>query len=150
MTTMTSELRCLLIVEAERARIAIDARTAAVSRWDREEGVLRTLVNVGALAEGEVRFPTDEVYQLDAFPAVAALLEHGRAYLNPEDVSSASIAAYGRHGSHVGVPIVVRGQRWGELWAARHERADRLTRVDLERMELVAGRIGDGLAALRG
>jgi len=47
---MTLELRSLLVAEAERARIAVEADTAAVSVWDRADGVMRTLVNIGRIA----------------------------------------------------------------------------------------------------
>jgi GAF domain-containing protein len=150
MLTMSPELRCLFIVEAERACAAVAARTAAVSRWDRKDGVLRTLVNVGDL-EGTPyeRFPTDETYPLDTFPAVAALLLRGEAYLNPVDVSSESLALYSRHGFHAAVPILVENEIWGELWAARPVGAGRFTDVDVDRLDRVAARIGDGLAAQR-
>jgi GAF domain-containing protein len=147
MLTLTSELRCLLIVEGERARHAVDARSAAISHWERAGGLLRTLVNVGDLASSPYqRFPDDEVYPLDTFPAVAALLLRGEAYLNPEDVSSESLAVYSRHGSHAGVPVRVEGRMWGELWVARSIGAGRFTEHDLEQLQRVSARLGDGLA----
>jgi hypothetical protein len=145
MISLTTETRCLLIAEAERARVALDARCAAVSVWDRDGELLRTLVNVGTLSPWEERFPEDEVYPLDTFPAVAALVLHGIPYINPEDVSSASVAARARLGFHGAVPIVVDGAVWGELWAARDEGAGRLTGVDLDRLRMVAARLADGL-----
>jgi GAF domain-containing protein len=145
METLTTETRCLLIAEAERARAAVDARCAAVSQYEPEWGHVRTLINVGTLSAWEERFPEDELYQLDAFPSVAALCLHGIPYMNPEDVSSASIAARSRHGHHGAVPIVADGAVWGELWVARDEGAGRLTDVDLDRLRMVAARIADGL-----
>jgi hypothetical protein len=145
MTCLTTETRCLLIAEAERARAALDARCASVSNYEPDAGQLRTLVNVGTLNSWDERFPEEELYPLDAFPSVAALCRHGFPYLNPEDVSSASIAARSRHGHHGAVPIVVDGVVWGELWAARDEGAGRLNEVDLDRLCMVAARIADGL-----
>jgi GAF domain-containing protein len=149
MLTLTPELRCLLIVEAERARTAAGARCAAVSRWERDRGLLRTLVNVGELGEGSPleRFPADETYPLDTFPAVAGLLLTGEPYLNPEDVSSESLALYSRYGSQAAVPIVVEGRIWGELWAARAIGAVRLGQLDVEQLIRVSARLADGLAA---
>ncbi|MEA2291991.1 MAG: hypothetical protein QOF17_1011 [Solirubrobacteraceae bacterium] len=147
MLTLTSELRCLLLVEGERARTAADARSASISRWERESGLLRTLVNVGDLHGSPYeRFPHDEVYPLDAFPAVDALLRRGEAYLNPDDVSSESLAVYSRHGFHAGVPIRVDGEIWGELWVARSIGAGRFTPHDVAQVERVSERLGDGLA----
>jgi GAF domain-containing protein len=146
MVEMSTQLRCLLVAEAERARIAVDADCAAISQWDRVADVMRTLVNVGALLPGDKRFPEDEVYPLDSFPAVAGLLREGRVYLDPLDVSSVSLAHHQRYGSHAGVPIVVEGERWGELWASRRVGLPLLTGGDVDRLHLVADRLGDALA----
>jgi GAF domain-containing protein len=146
MVALSNQLRSLLLAEAERARATVQAHCASISRWERGSDVLRTLVNVGTLEPGEERFPEHELYPLDSFPAVAALLREGRAYLNPSDVSSAAVAAHQRYGSHAGVPIVVDGERWGELWASRRVGAHPLTEGDLDRLALIAGRLGDALA----
>jgi GAF domain-containing protein len=146
MVVLSAQLRCLLLAQAERARIACDAHCASVSRWDRDTDVMRTLVNVGRLLPGDDRFPEDETYPLDSFPAVAALLREGKPYLNPDDVSSVAVAAHHRYGSHAGVPIVVGGERWGELWVSRRLEATMLTRGELARLQLVAERLGDALA----
>jgi GAF domain-containing protein len=147
MVVPSAQLRSLLVAEAERARIAADAEYSAISHWERDTDVLRTLVNAGHLLPGEERFPEDEVYPLDTFPAVAALLRERRAYLNPDDVSSVAVAAQHRYGSHAGVPIVVAGECWGELWAARGIGHPPLTGGDVDRLHLVADRLGDALAA---
>src|SRR3954467_9054130 len=98
MVALSTQLRTLLLAEAERARSAVQADCGAISRWERDLDVMRTLVNVGMLAPGESRFPEDEIYPLASFPAVAALLREGRSYLNPGDVSSVAIAAHQRYG----------------------------------------------------
>jgi hypothetical protein len=138
----------LIKVLAEHARRAVDAAgvtTAAVSYWDREDDTMRTLVNVGALHASETAFPTDEAYPLDAFPAVAALLRFGRPYIDPPDVSSSAVLAALCHRSHAGVPIVLDGTVWGELWIASGERA--LAAQDLPALSAGAEAIGRMLAA---
>jgi GAF domain-containing protein len=147
MVVPCAQLRSILVAEAERARIAVDGDCSAISCWERDTEVLRTLVNAGVLLPGDERFPEDEVYPLDTFPAVAALLRERRAYLNPEDVSSAAIAAHHRYGSHAGVPIIVAGECWGELWAARSLGRPPFTGGDVDQLHLVADRLGDALAA---
>jgi hypothetical protein len=147
MVVPSSQLRSLLVAEAERARIAVDAECSAISRWERDTDVMRTLVNAGRLLPGDDRFPEDEEYPLDAFPAVAALLRRRRHYLNPEDVSSAAVAAHQRYGSHAGVPIVIDGECWGELWAARGLGHTPLTGGDVDKLYLVAERLADALGA---
>jgi hypothetical protein len=146
--SLTRELRTLLITESERVRIALDADGAAVSWWDREADVLRTLVNVGALAGGNERFPADEAYPLDSFPAMAALLRTGESYLNPKDISSLAVAASDHYGSQAAAPLIVDGEVWGELWIGRAVGRPDLTGVDAHRLELAAVRLADGLAAL--
>jgi GAF domain-containing protein len=150
MVFLTPELRTLLVAETERARIAIDADFAAASYWDREAGVLRTLVNVGMLKRGEERFPQDEIYPLDTFPAMANLLRTGTPYLDPQDVSSAAVAAQQDYGTQAGVAIVAEGEVWGELWAARVVGGTRLGRVEVEQLTSVAERIGDAIAGYAG
>jgi GAF domain-containing protein len=147
MVVPCAQLRSILVAEAERARIAVDGDCSAISCWERDTEVLRTLVNAGVLLPGDERFPGDEVYPLDTFPAVAALLRERRAYLNPEDVSSAAIAAHHRYGSHAGVPIIVAGECWGELWAARGLGRPPFTGGDVDQLHLVADRLGDALSA---
>jgi GAF domain-containing protein len=147
MVVPSAQLRSVLVAEAERARIAVDGECSSISRWERDADVLRTLVNAGRLVPGDERFPADEVYPLDSFPALAALLREGRAYLNPEDVSSAAVAAHQRYGSNAGVPIVVDGECWGELWVGRGLGHAPLTGGDVDQLHLAADRLGDALAA---
>jgi len=54
----------LLAVPAEHALERLGATSVSVSRWERDRGVLRCLVNVGELAPGDERFPADETYDL--------------------------------------------------------------------------------------
>ena len=56
----------------EEARFALGARTVSLSRLEPEHGLVRTLVNVGALAPDEERFPVDETYQRGRLPAARA------------------------------------------------------------------------------
>jgi GAF domain-containing protein len=114
----TPELRTLLAEQAERVLHDLDATCAAISWWDHEGGALRTLVNVGELSAEEEAFPEEELYPLDAFPAIDALLRFGRPYLDPEDVASSAVLAHMRFGSQAAVPLVVDGLVWGEVWIA--------------------------------
>ena len=56
------------------------AASVSVSRWEREHNRLRTLINVGTLAPGEERWPDAELWPLDDFPHIPALLR-GRPLL---------------------------------------------------------------------
>jgi GAF domain-containing protein len=141
----TPELIAVLAEHARRAMDAAGVTAAAVSSWDRGSDTMRTLVNVGVLHESEAPFPIDEAYPLDAFPAVAALLRFGRPYIDPPDVSSSAVLAALCHRSHAGVPIVLDGTVWGELWIASGERAP--AAQDLPALSAGAEAIGRMLAA---
>lgn len=145
MPAPTPELIAVLAEHARRVIEAAGVTAASVSWWDRETDTMRTLVNVGVLHSSETAYPTDEAYPLDAFPAVAALLRFGRPYIDPPDVSSSAVLAALHHRSQAGVPIVVAGSVWGELWAASPERA--LDAVDLASLSACAEAIGRTLAS---
>src|SRR5918995_1288000 len=68
----------VLELVAEEARRAIGAASLAVSRWDRERDALVTLINVGELGPGEVRFPEEELYPLAVNPLVKRMLNQGQ------------------------------------------------------------------------
>jgi GAF domain-containing protein len=145
MVALSAQLRSLLIAEAERARIAVVADCAAISRWERSHDVLRTLVNVGVLHPQYDRIPEDEIYPLDSFPAVARLVRAREAYLDPDDVASRAIAAAQEYVSQCAVPVVVGGECWGELWVSRRTGEKRFTGGDVDSLHLIADRLGDAL-----
>ena len=74
------DLMQTLEMAAEEARAALGASAVSIAVPSSTDCSLKVLVNVGALAEGEVRFPTDEVYPFDQFPAVETLLLKGQPY----------------------------------------------------------------------
>lgn len=55
-------------------RQALGGSFAAISKWERELGKLRVLVNVGELADGEEEFPDDESYPVHEFPEIVGFL----------------------------------------------------------------------------
>ena len=55
-----------LEVIAEQALVALDAASLSISRWNRADNTLRTLINVGDLGPGEERWPENEVYPIPA------------------------------------------------------------------------------------
>ena len=106
--------------EGLRRRLGVD--TLSVSCVRVRDRALRTLVNIGVLGPGEHRRPAAEYCPLDAFPAAAALVEHRWPYLFasgvPADFASASLEARLEKTSQAGVPLLVGGRVWGELWVA--------------------------------
>ena len=116
-----------LEVIAEQTRAALGADSLSISRWQRERGVLHTMINVGELGPGEQRWPTDEEYPLADFRYVADLLGQGRPYvtsLDDRDIDPAVESLLRRLNkySELAVPVMYEGVMWGELWASGAER----------------------------
>ena len=113
----------VLEVVAEQALLAVGAASLAISRWDGDTGKLRTLINVGALADHEERWPTDEFYKPSQDPSVAELVIGGRTYLHCVDdpacppESRRLLESLGKE-CELGVPIVYGDAMWGEIWAS--------------------------------
>ena len=137
------DLMQTLEMAAEEARAALGASAVSIAAPSLDRCSLKVLVNVGVLAEGEVRFPTDEVYPFDQFPAVETLLLKGQPYRScvddPDEVPF--ITEWLRQGgrsSELGVPIMVDGEVWGELWAATAPGDSPLSTDDTEFLQAAA------------
>jgi len=89
----SESLRRTVEIAAQEARRVLDASTVSLRRLE-DSGRLRTLVNVGTLARGELRWPDDELHDPAAHDT----------------------------GSSLTAPVVVDGQDWGALVA--HRRPD--------------------------
>jgi diguanylate cyclase (GGDEF)-like protein len=125
----------VLELAAERALEALGGSSLAISRWDAESGVVRTLVNVGALGPGEERFPENEIYSELDYPSVVAVIREGRSSLaaidDPEtdEAQRELLLRLGKESS-LSVPMVLRGEPWGELWVTTASGAPRLKEDD--------------------
>jgi len=132
---------------AESARRALDGASLSISRWDRERGVLKTIVNVGMLAPGEVRFPTDETFALASWPEGGGLVQGRMSFLTrlgdgtPE---GGHLAQLGKT-SGLSAPILVEARVWGEMWVARAEGQPAYTEDDLDFAEAVATQVAAGV-----
>jgi diguanylate cyclase (GGDEF)-like protein len=142
----THDLAQVLEVAAEEARAAIGAASLSVSRWDRTGGALRTMINVGALGPGEQRWPDGEIYPLREDLSGKRLLTEGVPYFNAVDDSgvdpwcAARLRRLGKE-SEVGVPIVVEGEPWGEVYATTAPGEPRFRGEDVRFLEAVAGQL---------
>jgi diguanylate cyclase (GGDEF)-like protein len=115
-------LEAALEAIAEESLVALGAASFSISRWERDSGLLRTLINVGDLGPGEQRWPKDESYPLAEYRLITDLLRHGRPYVSSIDdhaADSAAVALVRSLGkeSELAVPIMCDGSMWGELWA---------------------------------
>jgi diguanylate cyclase (GGDEF)-like protein len=140
------DLAEVLEVAAEEARAAIGAASLSVSRWDRDGGALRTIINVGTLGPGEERYPAGEIYPLGEDRSGQRVLAEGVPYFNAVDDPGADpwcVARLRRLGkeSDVGVPIVVEGEPWGEVYATTALGEPRFRGEDVRFLEAVAGQL---------
>jgi len=136
----------VLELAAERSLDALGGSSLAISRWDMDSGVMRTLVNVGELAPGEERFPENETYSVEEYPAVVTVMREGGSSLaavdDPEsDPAQRELLRRLGKESSLSVPMMLRGQPWGELWVTTAPGEPRLTRED----ETFLRAIGDQL-----
>src|SRR5262249_11368625 len=112
-----------LEVIAEQTLTALGAASFSISRWDRQRGVLRTLINVGELGPGEERWPRDEEHSLADDKFVTGLLQHRRPYVNSIDnveegaAGGVSLLRRLKKESELAVPVMYGPGVWGELWA---------------------------------
>jgi diguanylate cyclase (GGDEF)-like protein len=140
------DLEEVLEVAAEEARAAIGAASLSVSRWERDQRVLRTVINVGELGPDEERYPAAEIHPLAEDPNAERLIVEGRAYFNSVDspeldeVSARRLMRLGKE-SEVGVPILVEGESWGEVYATTAPGQPRFRGEDVRFLETVAGQL---------
>jgi diguanylate cyclase (GGDEF)-like protein len=137
-------------VAAEEARRALGASALSISRLEDEGRRLRTLINVGELAEWEERHPADEVYELSEFPRLLAMFGHGRPHLSNVDdpaldSSERELLLQLGKDSAAAVPIVFNGEMWGELYATRAPGQARLADRDVRFMRTISGQIGGAI-----
>jgi diguanylate cyclase (GGDEF)-like protein len=118
---------------AEEALAALQAASFSISRWERERGVLRTLINVGELGAAEQRFPNEEVHRLADYNGAGDLLLRGHPYRSDAD-----------RGSELGVPILYESATWGELWARGRE-GRRFHERDVRLLQAVAAQVASAI-----
>jgi diguanylate cyclase (GGDEF)-like protein len=136
---------------AEAALLVTGAASLSISRWEADRAAMRTLINVGQLGPGEERFPADETYPLAEHPLVEKLLRDAEPYCTAVDdpqASPAAVAVLRKLGkeSDVGVPILLDGEVWGEVWAATAPGAPRFESGDARFLQAIADRLSLVLA----
>ena len=134
-----------LEVIAEQTLAALGAASFSISRWERERGVLHTMINVGELGPGEERWPTDEEYPLADYRDVTELLRQGRPYVNTLDddnidPADESLLRRLNKYSELAVPVMYDGAMWGELWATSADRR-RFDADDIRLLQAIAAQI---------
>ena len=146
----TNSLSELLDLAAAESRSALDATSVAVSRWEAQAEVLRTVVNAGELAPGEEIHPSDEIYRLTDDDPLKQLLLEGRSYVGVVDdpdllqTERVLLERLGRR-SCLAVPIMLGEVAWGELWASRDASRPDFDDHDLRLLTAIAGQVAAGV-----
>ena len=131
-----NRLEDVLELAAERALEAVGGSSLAISRWDMESGVVRTLVNVGELGPGEERFPENEIYSVDDYPSVVTVdprgrqLARARSTIPDTDAAQRELLARLGKESSLSVPMIFRGPALGRAVVTTAPGAPRLTEDD--------------------
>jgi diguanylate cyclase (GGDEF)-like protein len=136
----------VLELVAERSLEALGGSSLAISRWDMKADVVRTLVNVGQLGPGEERFPEDEIYSVHEYPSVVTVMHEGGSSLaavDDPDTDPAQRELLRRLGkeSSLSVPMILRGQPWGELWVTTAPGARRFRPSDEHFLRAIADQL---------
>ncbi|MGI5252141.1 diguanylate cyclase domain-containing protein [Actinacidiphila glaucinigra] len=152
------------VAAASSARVALGGSMSAISRWERDRGRLRVLVNDGDLAPGEEPQPAEEVYSVADFPEIVEFL-HAKWTEGGEPhawIETAEGPAEGRGGAYchqrvatlrrrgrtscVVAPILLHGLAWGELYVARGTGRPVFDRDDAEFATVLATLTAAGIA----
>ncbi len=139
----TRDTRGLLRVALEEARRIAGAASAALDRWDRESGLIRTLINVGDLGPGEQRFPPDETYPLDCYDGAPRALLRGLPVIATRDDADhlpgeVELLHTLQKGSMVAIPLFLEDRIWGQLWFSTSPHHPPFRHADLELLTAVA------------
>lgn len=111
----------VLEVVAHHTLSVLDAASVSISRWERDEDVLRTLINTGKLGPGEEPWPENETYPVDVDRRIMQLLRQGLPYIHSIDDPSpdgSSVLWTVQKESELAVPVMYNDAMWGELWVS--------------------------------
>ncbi len=146
-----SRLDEVIELVAEAALEAVGASSLSMSKWDAELRGIKVLINVGDLSPIEERLPENEVYPLVDFPAVERLIQTGIPYFTAVDDPDAEpksvelLRSLGKE-SDIGVPVIVDGSVWGEIWATTAPGQPRFHGGDVRFLEGIAAQLAGVIA----
>ncbi|HVQ89054.1 MAG TPA: GAF domain-containing protein [Actinomycetes bacterium] len=150
--TKGTDLRTVSESVAETIGDLFTAKACTISLLDARG--YRDVVNIGALAPNDKRFPDpDYYYDVERFPLSTQLLMDGSGYLSTTTTSPIYKEYQGMWpqmpaGSFLGVPIIAAGEVRGELYLARGEEAPLFMNDDLEMARDLATQYGSVLPSL--
>ncbi|MEK6228879.1 MAG: HD domain-containing phosphohydrolase [Actinomycetota bacterium] len=144
-------LEDVLDVVADSVVAALPPGSLAIGCWDRAAQTLQVLVHAGDLRAGEERRPADDRYPLAEAAVFSRLLHTGKPYftaVDDPDADPAAVALLRRVGkeSNIGVPILVDGKVWGDIWASTSPGAPRFRARHVRFLEAMAAQLAAVIA----
>jgi diguanylate cyclase (GGDEF)-like protein len=141
-----TDLDEILEMTATESRAAVGAASLSISRFEDEGRRYRVLINVGNLAPGEEKFPTDEVYDVASYPRLHALAETGAPFFSSVDDPNAhpntiELLHQFEKTSDMSVAIEVEGRPWGGIWASTAAGDPPFRADDVRFLEAIAAQI---------
>ena len=141
-----NRLEEVLELAAERSLEAVGGASLSISRWDAENGILRTLVNVGLLSPLEERFPENEVYSVEDYPSLQRLMGEGEFSIAAVDdpnteASQRELLTRLEKESSLSVRMVLEGRPWGELELMTAPGAPRVSEGDVEFLRAIGDQL---------
>lgn len=147
----SADSRNLVALLADEALDIVGAASLSLSRWERDESVLRVLINVGQLADSEERFPDDETYAMTDYVAASRMLAAGVPHVqrvedDHGDAGSRELLRRLGKGSSAAVPVYTDEHLWGELYVTTAIDEPPFAARDLQLLTSIADILGGALA----
>jgi len=140
----------VLELAGERALEAVGAASLSISRWYEDEGILRTIVNVGDVSPLEERFPKDETYSVEDYPTLTRLMggaEFSAAAVDDPTTSKPLrdlLAKLGKEAC-LSVSMILEGKAWGELEVFTAHGQPRLSEQDAGFLRAIADQLAGAI-----
>lgn len=142
----------LLELAAEEACRILPASSCSVSRSEPGGSAVRTIINVGELGPGEVRWPEDEFYALPEFDRVDLKQQQSVVwrwavddFVTTPPAERELLRSLGKAYS-LCAPIWVDGRIWGEMWASRTAEGSRFDIDDAACLEALLSILSGALS----
>lgn len=108
---------------AEETRIVARGSSVSISRWEPDIDSVRTMISVGELGRGELRWPDAELYRVGGNQRLTELLNYGRPYsysIDDPDIPPSALEQLERLNkeSAAAVPLAYGDSVWGEMWVS--------------------------------
>jgi diguanylate cyclase (GGDEF)-like protein len=139
-------LEQVLELAGERALDALGAASLSISRWYEEEGILRTLVNVGDVSPLEERFPANETYSVEDYPSLTRLMGGAQfsvaAVDDPNtDKALRDLLVELDKEACLSVSMILEGRAWGELEVFTAHGQPRLSAQDADFLRAITDQL---------